>query len=1297
MDSWPAAHRARTTESNKNRISTKASSEGYPEIDVGAGGPNVLTLVQRDGRLEWSSLLRNSNQVKPLRPGKSTVIFPATRRSPDPVIKSSTFQSAERGANFLRTYLPDVDVPAEIIRDELSKDAKIMEDFETFDPYMGNLLQTVVVSSQAYLAFPMGELNRDLNVSPFQDLGKEIVFKPFRLPVRTFDTPIQQIVASSSQTQAACISVRTFGKTSFFEVDSSKSMPSLNEITTVSHPDTGERGVVDMTIFHEPFSALLVNDFGEMVYSAPENDIEDRDFFWRLACGPDDKDYLLASKSSLCQIDVRCNDVVQLFAVSGKHSITSVEDQRTDYIVKLCSTREIVWIDNRFTKKPLLAYTHGRQYDRHLEMADVVDFPLQLYGHPVRHETFASYPGHALHSGADTFSLIRLDGQGSLHKVDLSRLDDVPDAFGVFWTADVKELETQPLDLFEPAYASQTFAETDLSEAYNQIFCFHERERAQTEEENADAVYDLLESLPTFWQGLEHPMEHIITMYDAILQSGDDPTQSSRSDYLGESVVNSTRGYRALVQGRLSPTSLINGATWHKNITPALQRLDPTFPDIAQSGIEAFNRYDLADSSERSPLSMRYEKEAREQLALDLALSADVFSSQPFSRFQEEGLEALRNLSLASEPPPMEFGYLQPKITDHYIKDRPEQNKISMGVRSLLKEWQIYADPEKYVFVDRYDGDLTAPQPIQPTDISPTQDHSNRTPSQRPPTIVPARTALPTRPPELRRTFARSQPDLMGMPRLQGFGRDIPLSSGVQTQESSQDLMMSTQVLPGLHGGRPALPKRKWKRLSVSDMYVLAILFIAVPRVLCRHNVTVDDQDSSIVYNPRSSWTLSANSSLDVGGAHMLTQDPSATATFTFTGVAVYYMAPLWPYTVNTAVSLDHGPAILLDLVDHSRANTGQGSETVQSQVIWGSEELSNTPHTLVISVGTGQPYAVVDAFITPNPLYDPAALHDALRRNRAVLDSLKSRLQTIKTPITIPKLAGIVYREEGIMGFYRGLWIPLMTISFVRAASFTIYTRTKESFRDRDILCRDRILDVALTGGAGGAMSGALISFTSCPFELVKIRRQLEYSIAASKGVHLTKPPGTLEAVRETFRTNGFAGLYTGFRLHLCKHYRAWSLEPLLESHYSVRDTAGTALYFLEYDGMRHLLGRKRNGEQGPTPSWLPIPQNFVPFFCGSLSGVTSWALIYPLDVVKTKVQQRALSGEKYRGVFETLHRLIRGPDPNAPKPLLMGLGRIYRGLGVSAVRSITTHGLLWTLFDMVGHYIDNLPHGER
>lgn len=47
-------------------------------------------------------------------------------------------------------------------------------------------------------------------------------------------------------------------------------------------------------------------------------------------------------------------------------------------------------------------------------------------------------------------------------------------------------------------------------------------------------------------------------------------------------------------------------------------------------------------------------------------------------------------------------------------------------------------------------------------------------------------------------------------------------------------------------------------------------------------------------------------------------------------------------------------------------------------------------------------------------------------------------------------------------------------------AASFTIYNRTKEHFRNHNYLCRNSVFDVALTGGISGAMSGALISFSS-------------------------------------------------------------------------------------------------------------------------------------------------------------------------------------------------------------------------
>jgi len=290
-------------------------------------------------------------------------------------------------------------------------------------------------------------------------------------------------------------------------------------------------------------------------------------------------------------------------------------------------------------------------------------------------------------------------------------------------------------------------------------------------------------------------------------------------------------------------------------------------------------------------------------------------------------------------------------------------------------------------------------------------------------------------------------------------------------------------------------------------------------------------------------------------------------------------------------------------------------------------------------------------------------------------LDSLKSRLQAARTPVTPFLLATNVFREEGIGGFFRGVWIPLLTISVVRTTSFTIYSTTKQLVHRRGLFVDDKLRDVALSGAIAGAASGSSICFGSTPFELVKVRRQLEYAIAQARGVTLGKAPSTMSAVQQIVKEKGILGLYQGFRMHF------------------VRDTMGTSLYFMEYDSFRYLMNRRITGEQDAPPPWLPIPISLIPFFCGSVAGVTSWAIIYPVDVVKTKIQQRALANQPYRTAWVTFRRLIRGPD--GTQPLLVGFSRLYRGLGISAIRSCMTHGALWLIFDWVAHWIDARTKG--
>ncbi|KAG5642495.1 hypothetical protein DXG03_002719 [Asterophora parasitica] len=149
-------------------------------------------------------------------------------------------------------------------------------------------------------------------------------------------------------------------------------------------------------------------------------------------------------------------------------------------------------------------------------------------------------------------------------------------------------------------------------------------------------------------------------------------------------------------------------------------------------------------------------------------------------------------------------------------------------------------------------------------------------------------------------------------------------------------------------------------------MFIYQALWLAFSLftyVQAARNVSVSHSDSAIVYSPLSSWSRAGDGE---DGGHMLTEDPTATATFTFQGVAIYFASPLWPYTVNTAVSLDSSAPVLLDLTDHDASTPGSedGAATVRSHPIRGFTNLVNTQHTFVVSVGAGQPFAIVDALI---------------------------------------------------------------------------------------------------------------------------------------------------------------------------------------------------------------------------------------------------------------------------------------------------------------------------------------------
>jgi hypothetical protein len=78
-------------------------------------------------------------------------------------------------------------------------------------------------------------------------------------------------------------------------------------------------------------------------------------------------------------------------------------------------------------------------------------------------------------------------------------------------------------------------------------------------------------------------------------------------------------------------------------------------------------------------------------------------------------------------------------------------------------------------------------------------------------------------------------------------------------------------------------------------------------------------------------------------------------------GVALYYWSAMWPYSVLTTVTID-GSAVLVNLTDPSPPPDAGLPPSRQSSIVYSATNLSNTTHTVRVSIGSGN-FAIVDFF----------------------------------------------------------------------------------------------------------------------------------------------------------------------------------------------------------------------------------------------------------------------------------------------------------------------------------------------
>ncbi|CAJ2511813.1 Uu.00g074380.m01.CDS01 [Anthostomella pinea] len=287
-------------------------------------------------------------------------------------------------------------------------------------------------------------------------------------------------------------------------------------------------------------------------------------------------------------------------------------------------------------------------------------------------------------------------------------------------------------------------------------------------------------------------------------------------------------------------------------------------------------------------------------------------------------------------------------------------------------------------------------------------------------------------------------------------------------------------------------------------------------------------------------------------------------------------------------------------------------------------------------------------------------------------LDSVKTRMQTYPYNGAL-HCVRMTHRLEGIHGFFRGVTAPLASVTLVRTISFSIYQRSKHDYsnwmKKHMGFCPLEHVNAAGTYpnlgtiacfGAAGATAGSCITFIACPFELTKLSAQVSVLMANQKNADPKKQAiamsyhnkGTFKTLANIVKHRGYSGMYTGLNLHL------------------LRDTLGTGIYFATYESSKHFLTTFLGKDAHKNP--------IAVLAAGGLCGIVSWALIYPIDSVKSIYQRNALMYSKGQKV---------------PIPKIQFFRRdMYRGLGVSMGRSAAVNAVFFSAFEFLKKKINAL-----
>ncbi|GMH97519.1 hypothetical protein TrVE_jg7905 [Triparma verrucosa] len=242
--------------------------------------------------------------------------------------------------------------------------------------------------------------------------------------------------------------------------------------------------------------------------------------------------------------------------------------------------------------------------------------------------------------------------------------------------------------------------------------------------------------------------------------------------------------------------------------------------------------------------------------------------------------------------------------------------------------------------------------------------------------------------------------------------------------------------------------------------------------------------------------------------------------------------------------------------------------------------------------------------------------------------DTLKT-LSQVRSSKNLPSLIREVFDEEGIKGFYQGVKGMVVGQAFIKSVAFA---SNDWALQHTSQLATSNFVSLV----CAAMFAGFVTSFLVTPIERVKIILQ-----AKKPGDKGTDEVGVIKNMLS--QPDGMKNLFTV------------GLLPTIS-----REVPSYALYFVTY---RLLMDSN---------VFLPITgPTFAPLLAGAMAGIACWVPVYPIDVVKTTMQESSTNQKK--SAFFILQTILKEE----------GVSGLFDGLTPKVVRAAINHAVTFFVYN--------------